>query len=230
MSEKETANPKKQVAEAAAARVTDNMLVGLGTGSTANLFIDALAARQQTGLKVQVAASSVVSSNRAAEAGLTVLACEHITRLDVYVDGADEVAPDLTLLKGRGQDLVREKILATYADEFIVLVDESKLVERIGEKNSIPIEVYPHAWQLVMNRLSKLSAKGHLRHNPAGDNVAYSAAGNLILDVEFNKLDAQQINALLTVIPGVVEHGVFVDTAARVLVGTANGIDERTPE
>lgn len=229
MSANETANPKQLVAAAAAARVTDNMLVGLGTGSTANLFIDALAARQQDGLQVQVAASSVVSANRALDAGLNVIACEHIKRLDLYVDGADEVAPDLTLLKGRGQDLVREKIMATYADEFIVLVDEGKLVENIGEKNAIPIEVYPHAWQLVMNRLGKLGAKGQLRHNPAGDNVAYSAAGNLILDMDFSRLDAHQINALLTVIPGVVEHGVFVDVAARVLVGTEQGVDERTP-
>ncbi len=86
------------------------------------------------------------------------MALEHINRLDLYVDGADEVAPDLTLLKGRGFDLVREKLLARASDKFLVLVDQSKLVERIGERFPIPVEVMPFAWQLVKRRLETREA------------------------------------------------------------------------
>ena len=215
-------NPKQQVAIKAAEIVDNGMIVGLGTGSTANLFIDELARRQQEQqLDIQVVASSVISRVKAQQAGLNVLSIEYLTHLDMYVDGADEVTIDMVLLKGRGQDLVCEKLLASHATAFYVLVDDSKMVKQIGDKNPIPIEVMPNAASLVLNRLAKLQAKGSLRLNAAGDNVAYSAAGNLILDMQFSGLETAQINALLTVMPGVVEHGIFADI---VLVGSADGV------
>ncbi len=169
-------------------------------------------------------ASSVISRVKAEQAGLKVIAIEHLSHLDMYVDGADEVTSDMTLLKGRGQDLVCEKLLASHATAFYVMVDESKMVNKIGDKNAIPVEVMPHAAQLVLNRLSKLQAKGSLRLNAAGDNVAYSAAGNLILDMQFTTFETAQINALLTVMPGVVEHGIFADVAKAVFVGSSDGV------
>ena len=218
-------NPKQQVAIKAAEIVDNGMIVGLGTGSTANLFIDELALRQQEQqLDIQVVASSVISRVKAQQAGLNVLSIEYLTHLDMYVDGADEVTIDMVLLKGRGQDLVCEKLLASHATAFYVLVDDSKMVKQIGDKNPIPIEVMPNAASLVLNRLAKLQAKGSLRLNAAGDNVAYSAAGNLILDMQFSGLETAQINALLTVMPGVVEHGIFADIAKAVLVGSADGV------
>ncbi|HAO25654.1 MULTISPECIES: ribose-5-phosphate isomerase RpiA [unclassified Methylophaga] len=218
-------NPKQQVAIKAAEIVDNGMIVGLGTGSTANLFIDELARRQQEQqLDIQVVASSVISRVKAQQAGLNVLSIEYLTHLDMYVDGADEVTIDMVLLKGRGQDLVCEKLLASHATAFYVLVDDSKMVKQIGDKNPIPIEVMPNAASLVLNRLAKLQAKGSLRLNAAGDNVAYSAAGNLILDMQFSGLETAQINALLTVMPGVVEHGIFADIAKAVLVGSADGV------
>lgn len=218
-------NPKQQVAIKAAEIVDNGMIVGLGTGSTANLFIDELTRRQQEQqLDIQVVASSVISRVKAQQAGLNVLSIEHLTHLDMYVDGADEVTIDMVLLKGRGQDLVCEKLLASHATAFYVLVDDSKMVKQIGDKNPIPIEVMPNAASLVLNRLAKLQAKGSLRLNAAGDNVAYSAAGNLILDMQFSGLETAQINALLTVMPGVVEHGIFADIAKAVLVGSADGV------
>lgn len=218
-------SPKQQVAIKAAEIVDNGMIVGLGTGSTANLFIDELARRQrEQQLDIQVVASSVISRVKAQQAGLKVVAIEHLSHLDMYVDGADEVTTDLELLKGRGQDLVYEKLLASHASAFYVLVDDSKMVSQIGEKNAIPIEVMPSAAQLVLNRLAKLQAKGSLRLNAAGDNVAYSAAGNLILDMQFSGLETAQINALLTVMPGIVEHGIFADIVKAVFIGTSDGV------
>lgn len=223
--ETSTPSPKHQVAIKAAEIVDNGMIVGLGTGSTANLFIEELARRQrEQQLDIQVVASSVISRVKAQQAGLNVLSIEQLSHLDMYVDGADEVTTSMQLLKGRGQDLVYEKLLASHAKAFYVLVDDSKIVNRIGEKHPIPIEVMPVAAQLVLNRLNNLQARGSLRLNAAGDNVAYSAAGNLILDMQFEQFDTAQINALLTVMPGVVEHGIFADVVKAVFVGTAEGV------
>jgi ribose 5-phosphate isomerase A len=154
-------NDKELVALHAAKQVKDGMLIGFGTGSTANYFIQELARRRnEEGLQVTTVASSVVSTIKAQELGLPVVALEHINHLDLYVDGADEVTPELTLLKGRGFDLVREKILARASERFLVLVDQSKQVKQIGERFPIPIEVMPFAWQLVKRRLETLGRSG----------------------------------------------------------------------
>ena len=118
-------NDKQRVAEHAAQLVKHGMLIGLGTGSTANYFIEAVARRCcDDGLRIQAVASSVVSGIKARQLGMPLLAMEHVDRLDVYVDGADEVSPDLTLLKGRGSDLVREKLLDNASDAFWELIDQ----------------------------------------------------------------------------------------------------------
>lgn len=202
-------NDKQCVAEYAAQKIENGMLVGLGTGSTANFFIEALARRQQqTGLAIQVVASSVVSTMKAQELGLPLLGFEHIKTLDIYVDGADEVTPNLTLLKGRGSDLVREKLLAKASREFWVLIDPSKRVERIGQNFPIPIEVMPFAWQLVNNSLAEIGGKCSLRRN--GDGLFVTSHGSLVLDCAFPAhVDAAALDQQLNAIPGIVEHGIF---------------------
>ena len=121
-------NDKQAVALEAASYVKNDMIVGLGTGSTANYFIEALAERQKTeGLRVTTVASSNISMIKAQSVGLTVISLAQISQIDLYVDGADEITPDNTLLKGRGYDLVMEKLLAKAAKEFIVVADKSKL-------------------------------------------------------------------------------------------------------
>ena len=135
-------NDKQAVALEAASYVQHDMIVGLGTGSTANYFIEALAERQKTEqLRVTTVASSNISMIKAQSAGLTVLSLSQLSQIDLYVDGADEITPDNTLLKGRGYDLVMEKLLAKAAKQFIVVADKSKLVDRIGTNYPIPIEV-----------------------------------------------------------------------------------------
>jgi len=225
-------NDKELAARHAAALVKDGMLVGLGTGSTANCFIEALARRRaEEGLKVTAAASSTVSAIKARALGLPLVALEHLDRLDLYVDGADEVAPDLTLLKGRGSDLVREKILATAADAFLVLVDNSKLVGRIGERYPIPVEVMPFAWAAVQRRLESLGGRGGLRRNAAGDGLAVTSHGGLVIDMAFEPADwcARSLNDALNGSPGVLEHGLFVGLASAVFIAADGVVEERRP-
>ena len=213
-------NDKQLVAVHAASLVQNDMLVGLGTGSTANFFIDELARRQkEEGLKVITVASSTVSAQRAQALKLPMIALEHIKEIDVYVDGADEITPDLTLLKGRGSDLVKEKLLAKAAKAFLVVADKSKLVTNIGQNFPIPIEVIPFAWQLTLHSLEKLGAQGTLRPNAAKDGFWVTSHGSYVLDMQFDPiLDAATLNAMINNVPGVVEHGIFYQCASTILV------------
>lgn len=222
-------NDKERVAHHAASLVQDGMLVGLGTGSTANLFIQELARRQnEEGLKVTAAASSLVSTLKARELGLKLVAIEHLSTLDMYVDGADEVTPDLTLLKGRGYDLVREKLMARASGQFVVMVDRSKLTTRIGERYPIPVEVMPFAWAMVKANLERLGGTGDLRPNAAKDGLAITSHGSLVLDMTFDaRLDSQALDALLNATPGVVEHGIFSGLTDRVLIAHEGAIETR---
>jgi ribose 5-phosphate isomerase A len=219
-------NDKQLVAIYAAQRVQHDMVVGLGTGSTANYFIEELARRcKEEQLRVTTVASSVVSTIKAQQHGLRVVAMEHLSRIDLYVDGADEITPELTLLKGRGFDLVREKLLARAADQFIVVADRSKLVGRIGEKFPIPIEVTPFAWQLAKHSLEQLGGQGDLREN--GDGLTISSHGSLVLDMTFDpELDAAMLDAALSGTPGVVEHGIFTTLATTALIAYEGRVEE----
>jgi ribose 5-phosphate isomerase A len=222
-------NDKELVALHAASQVENGMLVGLGTGSTANYFIDELARRHKVdALRVTTVASSVVSAIRARQLGLPQVAMEHISRIDLYVDGADEVGPDLTLLKGRGSDLVREKLLAKACDRFLVLVDQSKLVTRIGEKFAIPVEVMPFAWQLAKRSLEAIGGRGDLRQNASRDGLAVTSHGSLVLDMTFDAtMDARTLNAVLNATPGVVEHGIFCGLASVLLLAADGKVEVR---
>ncbi|MCQ8127669.1 ribose-5-phosphate isomerase RpiA [Methylomonas rivi] len=219
-------NDKQLVAEHAAQRIESGMLVGLGTGSTANFFIEALARRQQDdNLQIEVVASSIVSTLKAQQLGLKLRGMEHIGGLDVYVDGADEVAPDLTLLKGRGGDLVREKLLAKAAKAFWVLIDPSKHVKRIGQNYPVPIEVMPFAWQLVQRSLAGIGGAAKLRSH--GDGLFVTSYGSLVLDTAFDPgVDGKTLNAQLNAIPGIVEHGIFADLTSAVFCGNNGSVEE----
>ena len=223
-------NDKELVAIHASKMVEHGMIVGLGTGSTANYFIEALARRQsEEGLKISTVASSAISAIKAQASGLAVQSIAQLSRIDLYVDGADEITPSLTLLKGRGQDLVMEKLLANAADQFIVVADNSKLVSRIGEKFVIPIEVMPAAWQMVKYSLQALGGEGDIRLNAAKDNVAVSAHGSYILDMRFPAgLDEKTLHDLLGNTPGVVEHGIFLGLADTILIADNGVIEVKT--
>lgn len=223
-------NDKQAVALEAASYVKNDMIVGLGTGSTANYFIEALAARQQEeNLRITTVASSNISMIKAQSVGLTVLSLAQLSQVDLYVDGADEITADNSLLKGRGYDLVMEKLLAKAAKEFIVVADKSKLVGRIGENFPIPIEVIPFAWQAAKRSIEAIGGTGDLRPNAAKDGLCITSHGSLVLDMRFDaNIDSHQLNALLNNIPGVVEHGIFAKLASKILIADQGKVETRS--
>jgi ribose 5-phosphate isomerase A len=213
-------NDKELVAFEAAKLAKNDMLIGLGTGSTANHFIEHLAKRQkEEGLKINTVASSTISAIKAQACGLNLFPINQVKLIDLYVDGADEITPNLSLLKGRGQDLVMEKLLAQAAHQFIVVADKSKLVNFIGEKFIIPIEIMPNAWRMVKHYLEQHGAEGDIRLNANQDNIAITASGNYVLDMRFPKMmDDNALNTLLNNTSGVIEHGVFYQLADKILI------------
>ena len=188
--------------------VTDNSVIGLGTGSTANFFIKHLANKiKNERLNIQVAASSTVSEIEAQRNKLNLIGIDTLETLDLYVDGADEITNDLNVLKGRGYDLVKEKILAQSANKFIIIADHSKRVNRIGENYPIPIEVLKSTWRLSKKILDKFG-QGSLRKNAAGDAYAISSAGNYIFDYSFDEIPLRDLHEKISTTPGVIETGI----------------------
>lgn len=222
-------NDKQLIAIHAAKYVKNGMLVGLGTGSTANYFIEELARRQnEESLQVTTIASSNISMIKAQSLGLTVIALTQVDSIDLYVDGADEITPDMTLLKGRGYDLVLEKLLAKAAKQFLVVADKSKLVDRIGTNYAIPIEVMPMAWKAAKRSLETAGGIGELRQNAAKDGLSISSHGSLVLDMAFDQSTTEEaLNHLINNTPGVVEHGIFRGLTSAVLIAGDGKIEER---
>jgi ribose 5-phosphate isomerase A len=200
---------KEIIAIKAVDYVTDNSVIGLGTGSTANFFIKHLANKiKNERLNIQVVASSTVSEIEAQRNKLNLIGIDTLETLDLYVDGADEITNDLNVLKGRGYDLVKEKILAQSAHKFIIIADHSKRVNRIGENYPIPIEVLKSTWRLSKKILDKFG-QGSLRKNAAGDAYAISSAGNYIFDYSFDEIPLRDLHEKILTTPGVIETGIF---------------------
>jgi ribose 5-phosphate isomerase A len=210
---------RDRAAEAALALVQPGMVVGLGTGDTARRFIEQLGrrAKEETlGLTCVVTSESAAEHARAA--GLAVRPLTEAPSVDVTVDGADEVAPTLDLIKGGGGAHTREKIVAASSRSFVILVDETKLVHHLGETWPVPLEVLAEAVPLVERRLAALGATVVLRQ--AGGRPFATELGNRILDARFPRIDDPgALAAGLDAIPGVLEHGLFVGMATLVLVG-----------
>jgi len=212
---------KQQVAEAALQYVEAGTIVGVGTGSTANMFIDALASKKDDILGA--VASSQVTATRLAGHGIAVLelndALNQVDSLSVYIDGADEFDPGRNLTKGGGGALTREKIVAAASDQFICIVDQSKQVDYLGAY-PLPIEVIPMAEELVAGVAIELGGRPALRQGFTTDN------GNIIIDVHDLKItDALAIEDRLNSVPGVVTNGVFAHQGAHVvLMATPDGV------
>jgi ribose 5-phosphate isomerase A len=222
-------NDKQLVAIHAANYVQSGMLIGLGTGSTANYFIEELARKQrEDGLKVTTIASSNISMIKAQSLGLNVIGLQQVASIDLYVDGADEITPSMALLKGRGYDLVMEKLLAKAAKQFLVVADKSKLVDKIGTNFPIPIEVMPFSWQATKKSIEALGGVGDLRPNAAKDGLSITSYGSLVLDMRFpSELDEVALNQLLNNVPGVVEHGIFCALAHGILIADSQQVEAR---
>jgi ribose 5-phosphate isomerase A len=212
---------RDRAADAAVALVEDGMVVGLGTGDTSRRFIERLAKRVKAErLKIQCVVTSESAASRAREGGLRIRGLAEVARVDLAVDGADEVAPSLDLIKGAGGAHTREKIVAASAERFVVLVDASKLVHVLGEAFPVPVEVIPEAVPLVTRRLEALGAIPIARKALSGPGLWITELGNTILDARFARIEKPSVLAArMDGIPGVVEHGLFVGLASLVLVG-----------
>lgn len=203
--------------------ISDGMIVGLGTGSTAKHFIELLGHRVKQGLKIRGIPTSNASDQLARSLSIPIIDFHQTSEIDVNVDGADAIAPGLALTKGGGGALLREKIVASAAKKFIVVADSSKIVEHLG-KFPLPVEVIPMAAPLVANKLSALGIHPTVRHTPAGSEYI-TDQGNLILDCACGEiLDPQSLAASIRAIIGVVEHGLFLNMADLAIVSSEHEI------
>ena len=214
---------KKAVAEAAVNEVTSDMIVGLGSGSTAAIMIKTLANKIKAGeLKnIRGVPTSFQSEVLALELGIPLIDLASVSQIDLAIDGADEVNPDYQLIKGGGACHVREKLVASKANKLLIVVDQTKLVENLNEVFPLPVEVLPSAWKQVKDVIEKMDAKCNLRMAEKKAGPIVTDEGNLILDVLFNGgiKNPRKIELLINNIPGVLENGLFIDLTDKVLVG-----------
>ena len=221
-------NDKEIVAQAALEYVKNNTIIGLGTGSTANYFIEGLAKKiKNENLDIKVVASSTISQINAIQAGLTYISLDQIEAIDLYVDGADEIllSTSIEVLKGRGYDLIREKLLASASKQCIIIGDNSKIVTKIGDNFPIPIETSPIAWKITQKIIEEFSINCNLRKNTAGDGFAISSYGNFVLDCNFKYSDISSLSKQLSEVPGVLEHGVFLNIAHLSLIANNGEVE-----
>ena len=212
-------NDKELVAYAALDYIEDNSIIGLGTGSTADIFIKMLAEKiSKESLNISVVASSVISQKKANDAGLKYISIDQVTSIDLYVDGADEITQNLEILKGLGFDLIREKLLAQMSKKFIVIGDNSKIVSKIGQNYFIPIEITPIAWKITKILIEKIAKKCIVRENMEKNAFAISSYGNFVLDCEFNYSELDTLAKEIANTPGVFEHGLFLNLASLAIV------------
>lgn len=216
---------KRHAAVQAAALVTDGMKVGLGTGSTTALALEELGRRiQEDGLSIVGTPTSSSAALLARKYGIPTAALDELINLDVALDGADEVDPDLNLIKGRGAAHTREKIVAAQAERFVILVDDSKMVERLGTLMPVPVEVIPMAATVVARRISELGGRPEIRMGQRKDGPIVSDQGFWIIDARFDPIaNLEELNDALLRIPGVLDHGLFLGMATDVFVGSVNG-------
>ena len=214
---------KQIVADAAIQEVKSDMILGLGSGSTAALMIRSLAEEIRSGkLKnIRGVATSFQSEVLALELDIPLIDLSSVSQIDLAIDGADEVDPGFQLIKGGGACHVREKLVASKADEFLIVIDETKLVQKLNKSFPLPVEVLPNSWKLVQDVISEMNGSSHLRMATKKAGPIVTDQGNLILDVLFNDgiNNPKDIEMSINNIPGVLENGLFVDITDKVLVG-----------
>jgi ribose 5-phosphate isomerase A len=216
---------KREAALAAVAMVEDGMVVGLGTGSTAAFAIEGLIARVRDGLRIAGIPTSERSAKQARDGGIPLTDFSRQPRVDLTIDGADEIARDsLDLIKGLGGALLREKIVAAASGRLVIVADEPKLVPGLGGTVPLPVEVVTFGWETTLARIAALGAKPILRAGTDGQPFR-SDGGNLILDCHFGAItDPAGLERELSNTIGVVESGLFIGMATTALVATATGI------
>jgi len=218
---------KRRAAERAVDLVQDGMTLGLGTGSTARHVLQVLAERRARGELRHIVgvATSSVTERDALELGIAVRTLDDVGELDLGIDGADEVDGQLNLIKGLGGALLWEKIVAAACRQCVVVVDESKLVQRLGSKGPLPVEVVPFGWTTQVRAFSELGAIARQRTKSDGS-AFWTDGGHNIIDCTFPHgiADAYELNRQIKSRPGVVDTGLFLDLVSSVVVAGDNGV------
>ena len=221
---------KQIVADAAIREIESDMILGLGSGSTAALMIKSLADEIQSGKlqNIKGVATSFQSEVLALELNIPLIDLASVSEIDLAIDGADEVDPGFQLIKGGGACHVREKLVASKANRLLIVVDETKLVQNLNQSFPLPIEVLPNAWKQVQDVILEMNGSSTLRMATRKAGPIVTDQGNLILDVLFNNgiKNPKEIEMSINNIPGVLENGLFVDLTDKVLVGK---IENKTP-
>ncbi|MBK7403970.1 MAG: ribose-5-phosphate isomerase RpiA [Phycisphaerales bacterium] len=224
MTEQRVADP---LAEAAVADIRSGMLVGLGTGRTASRGVVALAERMRTeNLELRCVSTSHATETLARFHGLPVMDFALVERVDYLFDGADEVDPNMNMLKGSGGAMTRERIVAWAAERRVYMVDESKLVSRLGERTTLPIAVLAYGLAAVRAEMRNLGLNGVCRRTIKGE-LFLTDNGNLIIDVAMGEQDLSELAASLNDVPGVIDHGLFLTEADEILIERDSGTIEK---
>ncbi len=214
---------KQAVAKAAVGRIQNGMILGLGSGSTAALMIQELALKIKSGEIKDIVGvtTSFQGEVLATDLGIPLKSLSSVSEIDLAIDGADEVDPKFQLIKGGGACHVQEKLVAALAKKFIVVVDSTKLVEKLNIDFKLPVEVLPSAWKHVQKTLTNLGGEGNLRMAQKKAGPIVTDQGNLILDLTFNNgIDQpEELESQINNIPGVLENGLFTNLTDEVLVG-----------
>ena len=216
---------KRQAGERAAEFIQSGMVLGLGSGSTAIFATRRIAQRLDSGSLRDILAvpTSLATEAAAIELGIPLTTLAEQPRIDITIDGADEVDADFNLIKGGGGALLREKIVAQASERLVIVVDDSKLVERLGTSWAVPVEVIPFGWESQAAYLESLGAAPKLRM--AGGRAYRTDQGNIILDSDFGLIaDAAELARQIRARAGIVEHGLFIDMARDVVAAGADGL------
>jgi len=218
-----TEDEQKQAAAAAAVDYIENgMVVGLGTGSTAAKMVDLVGERVKNGLDIIAVPTSEATAEQAKSLGINVVGFDEVQVIDLTIDGTDEVDPEMRLIKGGGGAHLREKIVASLSDRMIVIAESKKMVSQLGAFK-LPVEVIPFAADALMPKMEALGCSPAIREKDG--TPVRTDEKNLIIDCAFEQIDDPEELALtLSLMPGVVEHGLFIDLADIVLIGTEDGV------
>ena len=217
---------KRKAAERAIGFVTSGQVVGLGTGSTSEFAVKALAEMVRQGMLIKGVPTSEASANLARSLGIPLAELNDVAHVDITIDGADEVDPAFNMIKGGGGALTREKLVALSSRRRVYVVDESKLVERLGQSWGVPVEVLPFAWTISAQHLGALGCEPKLRGEPQSPFVTDNE--NYIIDCRFNSIsDAPGLDRAIKQLPGVVESGLFTGIADVLVIGFSDRVEVR---
>jgi ribose 5-phosphate isomerase A len=217
---------KRRAAEHAIELVNDGQVVGLGTGSTAKFAIEGIGRRVSEGLSIKGVPTSMATERMARDVGIQLVDLNEVHFVDITLDGADEVDDGFNMIKGGGGALTREKLVALASKRRVILIDESKLVSRLGQSRSLPVEVLPFAWALSAQRLSEVGCVARLRE-PDGEPFL-TDNGNYILDCAFGSIeDPPALESRIKLLPGVIESGLFIGIADTLVIGFDDRVEVR---